>query len=64
MAMPTERVVFFHSNFEGSGTTTALKLVMTDSGVRQLQFTKETLSGVYVKENKANRLIDFLKHLF
>ena len=41
MAMPTDRGVFFHSNFEGFGTTTALKLVMTDSGVRQLQFTKD-----------------------
>ena len=57
MAMQTEHVVCSHLNFEGFGTRPALKLGMTDSGVPQLQFTKETTSGVFVKQNSLTHIL-------
>ena len=55
MGMRTGPVACFHSNIEGSGTRLVPKLVMTDIGVPQVQFTKEIINGEYVRSCNQNK---------
>lgn len=51
VAMQTEHAASSLSNFEGSGTRHALKLDFKNTGVLQIQFTKEILNGVSVNNS-------------